>query len=314
MSESTKIFISIINLLSLLLGGISITLIFRLTRKNIAPYVNYYFFFLICAVVSGFCDWIIFNWVLLLVPEMSSETADIIYHIFWDLIGFPTALFAIFFLSRAINQMLQIQINRIYYQFFISVLLLITLLSYIGLYFRLQDIDYILGKSLFNIYTYIIPFSMMVYLSFAFLKSKKSKVNIFNVHNFILILFFNFLIWYFLSFFPHSVDLTWHVIIIFYYLALLLPAVYLYYNLKEFKISPENQQNEKLEEFFKTNNITEREKELVFLLLKGKSNKEISDELFISVQTVKNYVSGLYKKIGLKKRIQFVNHIRKFVE
>lgn len=50
--------------------------------------------------------------------------------------------------------------------------------------------------------------------------------------------------------------------------------------------------------------MTKRELEVIDLIARGKTNKEISDELFISEKTVKNHVSNIFKKIGVKDRTQ----------
>lgn len=57
-------------------------------------------------------------------------------------------------------------------------------------------------------------------------------------------------------------------------------------------------------------NISKRESEIIRLLLKGKNNKEIEDELFISVHTVRNHVYNIYQKLGVKNRVELVNFIR----
>ncbi|WP_245585887.1 response regulator [Paenibacillus pinihumi] len=50
--------------------------------------------------------------------------------------------------------------------------------------------------------------------------------------------------------------------------------------------------------------LTEREKEILALLGQGLNNKEIADQLFISEGTVKNHVSSLMAKLGLRDRTQ----------
>lgn len=50
--------------------------------------------------------------------------------------------------------------------------------------------------------------------------------------------------------------------------------------------------------------LTGREKELLVLLLKGKSNKEISDLLCVSPETVKSHLQSIYKKLGVKSRME----------
>ena len=51
-------------------------------------------------------------------------------------------------------------------------------------------------------------------------------------------------------------------------------------------------------------NFTEREREVLFLLLRGLNNKEISKRLFISNHTTKAHVASIYKKLGVSNRVQ----------
>ncbi|MBB6731155.1 response regulator [Cohnella zeiphila] len=50
--------------------------------------------------------------------------------------------------------------------------------------------------------------------------------------------------------------------------------------------------------------LTEREREVLLLIAEGKSNKEIGDELHISVKTVKTHVSNLLMKCEAEDRTQ----------
>jgi len=50
--------------------------------------------------------------------------------------------------------------------------------------------------------------------------------------------------------------------------------------------------------------MNEREKEILTLMAQGHTNKEISKKIYIAEQTVKNYVSDIYNKIGLHDRAQ----------
>ena len=49
-------------------------------------------------------------------------------------------------------------------------------------------------------------------------------------------------------------------------------------------------------------NLTQREREIFFLLLNGRKNKEIARELIISEHTVRNYVSNIYATIDVNNR------------
>jgi DNA-binding CsgD family transcriptional regulator len=56
--------------------------------------------------------------------------------------------------------------------------------------------------------------------------------------------------------------------------------------------------------FISSHNITDREKEIIIFLLNGLSYSEISDRLFISDKTVETHVYNIYRKTGVKNRIQ----------
>lgn len=50
--------------------------------------------------------------------------------------------------------------------------------------------------------------------------------------------------------------------------------------------------------------ISPREREIILLVCQGKSNKEIVDALFISLPTVKDHISNIYRKTGVANRVQ----------
>ena len=60
--------------------------------------------------------------------------------------------------------------------------------------------------------------------------------------------------------------------------------------------------------------LSTREKEILDLLLKGKNNKDIEGELFISYNTVRNHVHNIYQKLGVSSRLQLMNLIRTWFE
>ena len=50
------------------------------------------------------------------------------------------------------------------------------------------------------------------------------------------------------------------------------------------------------------NNLTKREKEIFDLLILNKSTKDISYDLNISEKTVRNHISNVMQKLGVKSR------------
>ena len=53
--------------------------------------------------------------------------------------------------------------------------------------------------------------------------------------------------------------------------------------------------------------ITDREREIIQLVMKGMTNREISNELFISDKTVKNNLTSIYRKTGTRNRVELTN-------
>jgi DNA-binding NarL/FixJ family response regulator len=63
--------------------------------------------------------------------------------------------------------------------------------------------------------------------------------------------------------------------------------------------------------------LTHREKEVLRLLVEACDNKQISQKMGIAEQTVRNYVSLIYSKLGIENRIDIMRHmdqIRFFLE
>ena len=50
--------------------------------------------------------------------------------------------------------------------------------------------------------------------------------------------------------------------------------------------------------------LTEREKSVLFYLVKGFTNDEIAEKLHISVHTVKAHLEAIYEKMDVSNRVQ----------
>jgi DNA-binding NarL/FixJ family response regulator len=50
--------------------------------------------------------------------------------------------------------------------------------------------------------------------------------------------------------------------------------------------------------------LTEAERKILELIGKGLTNRQIGERLFLAEKTVKNYISGLFAKLGLERRTQ----------
>jgi len=59
--------------------------------------------------------------------------------------------------------------------------------------------------------------------------------------------------------------------------------------------------------------LSPRERDIAEMLILGKSNRQIAMQLFMSDGTVRNYISGIYNKIGTKDREQAIDILKRFM-
>ncbi len=52
--------------------------------------------------------------------------------------------------------------------------------------------------------------------------------------------------------------------------------------------------------------FTDREQEVLELLVEGKSNTQIASQLYITVATVKAHLTSIFEKLGVKSRTQTI--------
>jgi DNA-binding CsgD family transcriptional regulator len=58
--------------------------------------------------------------------------------------------------------------------------------------------------------------------------------------------------------------------------------------------------------------ITPRECDIIAMMEKGHSNRQLAESLFISTRTVKNHVYHIYQKTGAGNKVQLINLVRTF--
>ena len=77
--------------------------------------------------------------------------------------------------------------------------------------------------------------------------------------------------------------------------------IYIEENLKEAKTN-------RSYKFEKLKTLNRREKKLLEEIILGKTNKEISREIFISEKTIKNNLTSVYKKLGVSGRKEIIKN------
>jgi DNA-binding CsgD family transcriptional regulator len=146
-------------------------------------------------------------------------------------------------------------------------------------------------------------------LIFLMIKSLRiSTMGLMPVRNYVMLtaifLLLKILAAYMYYLFPAAIP----VFILLFFLAVVVPMVY-FYNQKDRFFIMENGRSEpsSFENLIARYGITQREREIIKEICSGKSNQEIADALFISLQTVKDHTHRIYLKMGIKRRVQLIN-------
>jgi DNA-binding CsgD family transcriptional regulator len=103
----------------------------------------------------------------------------------------------------------------------------------------------------------------------------------------------------------YLIPATIPVFILLFFLAVVIPLVY-FYSQKERFIVMNKGELSSFESLIARYGITQREREIIKEVCSGKSNQEIADALFISLQTVKDHTHRIYLKMGIKRRVQLI--------
>jgi DNA-binding CsgD family transcriptional regulator len=90
--------------------------------------------------------------------------------------------------------------------------------------------------------------------------------------------------------------------------------LYLTYGAELAEVKQEQVQDISLEAFCLRYEVSPRESDIIREICKGLSNKEISEKLFISLQTVKDHTHRIYIKTNVRSRLQLMNLVNEAVE
>jgi DNA-binding CsgD family transcriptional regulator len=86
--------------------------------------------------------------------------------------------------------------------------------------------------------------------------------------------------------------------------------VYFSYGTLISEFSDASGENSSFREFCRKYEVSPRESDIIREICNGLSNKEISDKLFISLQTVKDHTHRIYIKTNVKSRVQLITLVR----
>jgi DNA-binding CsgD family transcriptional regulator len=86
--------------------------------------------------------------------------------------------------------------------------------------------------------------------------------------------------------------------------------VYLNYGTVLYAFTVEPVRDLSFEGFCKRFEVSPRETDIVREICNGLSNREISEKLFISLQTVKDHTHRIYIKTNVRSRVQLINLVK----
>ncbi len=125
------------------------------------------------------------------------------------------------------------------------------------------------------------------------------------LYYFLGVIVYSGILWFFDIFGSFSVCIS---IILLFAISILIPVI-LKLNEKQ-HISPPTSNSMNFIDFCRLYEISKRESEIIIEICTGKSNKAISEKLFITLQTVKDHNYRIYSKLGVKNRTQLSNLVR----
>lgn len=318
---NTVLFIFVI-LLSLGAGLYAIFITYGLHKRYRSGYLSSYFYFQIFIYVFGVYGLLGQSVVRRILEGQGSpfRTVETISH-FFSFLGLPFLIFAWYMFLRLCDEIAGQKVSRpltLGYFFalasaFFTYGVVVVMLNLS----RVKDSQFVLFSSLFS---YVFVVIEIIIVIFAILRlihhtvkmrdeNQRKALEIFAglnvaVFSVSVILYFPargrswLLLLYLLAFFSRNIP----------------PLLFWRGYLQKHFVPPVLQKTDssKMKQFCETYDITAREGEVIQQICEGKSNREISKTLFISLQTVKDHIYRIYQKTDVKNRVQLINRIQDF--
>lgn len=307
----------LIYLLSLAVVVTACWLALGLVKTFRLHFLSSYLGFLVTINIVGLLNLVVSDLAPTLLQDISPLSMETVYILF-GLIGFPLIAIAIYFYLTFITGILDEGLSptfRIAY-------IILWIILFGGLIIRInfaleqkssltaQVMSFVSGAIIF-----IIPIGALTYLIFRMVRSfriegKKGLMTFAVVSIVCYVLFFA-------AFFFSQTGwaLLWAVPFCL-LIASVLPVLVLRKILLRYgrPILQETFSNPGMQRFRDKFQLSPREGEILDLLLKGKRNKDIERELFISHHTVRNHAHNIYQKLRVSSRLQLLNLVRTWLE
>ncbi len=267
----------------------------------------FYYVILMCAFgVYGIWG-LIFIKVILTEVTLSDNLQTMISYAI-PFLGFPFLIMAWYMYLRFCYELSGSKVGRlasVSYFFFLLFFLIV-----LGWSIAQKSDEVITMPGIGIIYVYLVLDVLLTAWGLIFLIIKSFKIKTITnvpVRNYVLLtavfLLLKIISAYIYYLFPASIP----VFILLFFLAVVIPVIYFYSQKDRFIVmNKSGSELSSLENMIARYGITKREQEIIKEVCSGKSNQEIADTLFISLQTVKDHTHRIYLKIGIKSRAQLI--------
>jgi len=314
MTESTPSFLKFqsislfIGIWAVLLGIWTLSYIYQMYKrykKNILKWYLIYIFLMNFSII-------VFQ-IIAYLYVIKSDTSFMLLlyrYAFAVIINSLTVVVSIYYLIKVLTELNNLKCPVYIKPLFFIVMIIFISNYFIGLYLFLQfKAGYWLKITdlVVDIFSWLAIFVVLIYFS---LIAPKDKTQIYRKASLTFFYFYiTFYIIWSLSVLP-SEPIRYYTVFFTYIIFNVIPLIWIpTYYMKSLNIQKQEDEMGPSDSFIKEFHITKREKEIINLIINGKSNKEIADILFISLSTVRNHIYRLYQKLKVNSRIQMINKI-----
>jgi len=303
---------------SLLIGSLSIILAVRLMRKYNIPYLSTYFYFILFLYIFSIYGIIGSNISRILPPaNILSEESEHAIRLALIFLGIPFIILAWYMFYRFCLELSERKVssafNLAYFaiqaMLFLGYAFLLIRIFKFGKYSYDQLMKYMIIT--YSVITAAITLAGFLNIMIRSLAEKDRKIRKKNLLLGYLYVFF-FIIQIGLLNFSLTIPVVSFILIFLLFSFHVIPIFYLNVFLGKNYVEPEvlHLLEDLFIHFSAKYDISKSEQEIIGMVWSGKSNREISDSLFISLQTVKDHVHRIFTKTGVKNRVQLINLIR----
>lgn len=282
--------------LALTAGGVM--LIFRFKNLKALPAFSYLQYYMILIYIFGF--YVLWSELFLMYLPLKPEIAG--FSSLVTVLGTPFLLIAAVLQLLVVQNLLSIKLNRLFLPAFLLInAACVCFLLYKGGFLILEHVKgiYAISGSLFAICAAILLAGF--------------STTLFSVRNKWLLagIFMSMAFLYTVPIFLSGEDFFVNLAFVFLFFLLNTGFCIFFVYQIEPKSAPARGVNS-FESFVREYGITSRESEIIQEIYQGKSNQQIADTLFVTLQTVKDHTSRIYQKTDVKSRARLVTLIRDF--